>query len=246
MTRLGFQHLTKYLTPSTALLHGMPTPQTSPHVATPTPTPIAIFDFDGTIADSLELVIAEYNRIAPRFCVKSVDPGDLQRLRKMKVRAAMKEHDVSFWKLPFLVSSMRSALHDHVGGLKPHQGVAEALRALAKLGCRCSILSTNSSANISRFLVRHELEMFEHVVGGASLFGKARALKRLIRRAQLDASQVYYIGDEARDVDAATAAGVRSIAVSWGYADRDALASHSPTHIADQPADLLRLLSPRA
>jgi phosphoglycolate phosphatase len=204
--------------------------------------PTAIFDFDGTIADSMELALSEYNRLAPRFRIKSVDRSDLPRLRTMKARAAMKEHGVSFWKLPFLVSSMRAAMHQHVDGLKPIEGVAEVLRALVARGCRCSILSTNSSANIARFLGHHQLELFEQVVGGSSVFGKARALKRLIRRGQLEASRVYYIGDEARDVDAATAAGVRSIAVSWGYADRAALAGHAPTHIVDQPADLLRLL----
>jgi phosphoglycolate phosphatase len=205
----------------------------------------AIFDFDGTIADSMEVALSEYNRLAPRFRVKSVDRNDLARLRTMKARTAMKEHGVSFWKLPFLVSSMRAAMHEHVDGLEPIEGVADVLRALCASGCRCSILSTNSGANIARFLVRHELELFDHVVGGASLFGKARGLRRLIKCAQLDRGRVYYIGDEARDVDAATAAGVRSIAVSWGYADRAALASHSPTHIVDQPADLLRLLARR-
>jgi phosphoglycolate phosphatase len=215
-------------------------PENSPFAAPAT----AIFDFDGTIADSMEVALSEYNRLAPRFRVKSVARNDLARVRTMKARAAMKEHGVSFWKLPFLVSSMRAALHEHVDSLKPIAGMPEVLRALCASGCRCSILSTNSRANIARFLVRHDLALFDHVVGGSSLFGKARALKRLIRRAQLDASRVYYIGDEARDVDAATAAGVRSIAVSWGYADRAALGFHSPTHVIDRPADLLRLLVP--
>jgi phosphoglycolate phosphatase len=204
--------------------------------------PSAIFDFDGTIADSMEVALSAYNRLAPRFHIKSIDRNDLARLRTLKARAAMKEHGISFWKLPFLVSSMRGALREHVDTLKPIDGIAEVLHALRASGCRCSILSTNSSANISRFLAQHRLELFEHVVGGSSVFGKARGLSRLIRRARLDASRVYYIGDEARDVDAAIAVGVRSIAVSWGYADRAALASHAPTHIVDRPGDLLRLL----
>jgi phosphoglycolate phosphatase len=202
----------------------------------------AIFDFDGTIADSMELALSEYNRLAPRFRIKAVDRSDLARLRTMKARAAMREHGVSFWKLPFLVSSMRVAMHEQVDSLRPIEGVAEVLRALTASGCRCSIVSTNSSASIARFLHQHRLELFDHVVGGSSVFGKARALKRLIRRARLDASGVYYIGDEARDVDAAAAAGVRSIAVSWGYADRGALVCHTPTHIIDRPEELLRLL----
>src|SRR5689334_15653572 len=102
----------------------MPTPKSSR-------TPIAIFDFDGTLADSLELVINEYNRIAPRFRTKPIDRQELPRLRKLKAGPAMREHNVTFWKLPFLVSSMRSAMHAHVDGLKPYDGIGQALHALA-------------------------------------------------------------------------------------------------------------------
>lgn len=220
----------------------MPPQKTAPL----TSSPVAIFDFDGTIADSLEVVLSEYNLIAPRFRIKPINREDVPRLRSMKASTAMKEHGISFWKMPFLVSAMRSALHKRVDGIKPCEGMPEALRALSTRGCRCSVLSTNSSQNIERFLERHDLKMFEHVAGGASMFGKARALRRMIARAKLDAGQVYYVGDEVRDIDAATAAGVRSIAVTWGYAERAALSARSPTHIADRPDDLLRLLAPRA
>jgi beta-phosphoglucomutase-like phosphatase (HAD superfamily) len=42
---------------------------------------IAIFDFDGTIADSRDFVLAQYNRLAPRFRVKPVVREELPRLR---------------------------------------------------------------------------------------------------------------------------------------------------------------------
>lgn len=75
------------------------------------------------------------------------------------------------------------------------------------------------------------------------MFGKPRALRRLIQRAQLNADAVYYIGDEVRDVTAASEAGVRSIAVSWGYAARDALVAHEPDHVVDRPGQLVSLLT---
>jgi phosphoglycolate phosphatase len=205
--------------------------------------PIAIFDFDGTIADSLDLVIREYNRLAPRFRVRPLEAQALPRLRAMKPQAAMKEYGISFWKLPWLVRSMRSAMHAHAEALQPFPDIIPTLRALARQGCRCSILSTNSNANIARFLARNELSLFEHIAGGSSMFGKPRALKRLIERARLDAASVYYIGDEVRDVTAASAAGVRSIAVSWGYAAREALVAHEPDHLVDRPEQLVPLLT---
>ncbi len=203
---------------------------------------IAIFDFDGTLADSLDIVIDEYNRIAPRFRVKPVDRADLPRLRALKGPAALREHRVSFWKLPFLVHSMRSALHARVADVRPFAGIPEALRALEQAGCRCSVLSTNSAANIERFMHAHQLKMFDHVAGGASMFGKAGALKKLLKRRGLDQARVHYIGDEIRDIAAAKAAGVRSIAVSWGYAQRTALAALNPDHIVDTPEQLVEIL----
>ena len=203
---------------------------------------MVIFDFDGTIADSQDRVIAEYNRIAPRFRVKAIDPSDLPRLRTLTGPVAMREHGVTFWKLPFIVSAMRSALREHSAAVEPHRGMPEALRALAASGYRLSVLSTNSSENIERFLARHELSVFEHVAGGASMFGTARALNKLVQRLKLDPAQAFYVGDEIRDVEAAAKAGIPSIAVSWGYADRSALARHAPTHLAEQPSDLLRFV----
>ena len=203
---------------------------------------MVIFDFDGTIADSQEHVIAEYNRIAPRFRVKPIDPAELPRLRALSGPVAMKEHGVTFWKLPLIVSTMRRALRNHAAGLEPHRGVADALRALAASGCRLGILSTNSKENIDSFLRRHELAMFEVVAGGASMFGKARTLRRLSRELRLDPARTFYVGDEIRDVEAAAKAGMRSIAVAWGYADRGALARSQPTHLADDPGDLIRFV----
>lgn len=205
--------------------------------------PIAIFDFDGTIADSLDLVIKEYNRLAPRFRVRPLEAQALPRLRTMKPQAAMAEYGISFWKLPWLVRSMRAAMHAHAEALQPFPAIIPTLRALAEHGCRCSILSTNSNENIARFLARNELSLFEHIAGGSSMFGKPRALKRLIERARLDVASVYYIGDEVRDVTAASSAGVRSVAVSWGYAAREALVAQQPDHVVDRPEQLLPLLT---
>lgn len=206
--------------------------------------PLVLFDFDGTIADSFELVLAQYNELAPLFRTRTVDRAELPRLRKLAVPEIMREHRVTYWKLPLLVWSMRRRLHAHVAEVAPCEGVVEALRALRAAGVRSSVLSTNSSANIRRFVERHDLRVFDEVAGGVSMFGKARALRRWVARAGVPPERVIYVGDEERDVEAAHAAGIRSIAVSWGYADRGQLAARRPTHLVDHPRELLRLLLP--
>jgi phosphoglycolate phosphatase-like HAD superfamily hydrolase len=129
--------------------------------------------------------------------------------------------------------------------VRPFAGIPELLETLRASGCRCLILSSNAGSNIARFLIRHELTSFEHVTGGTTIFGKGRALKRVMRERGLDAGSTSYVGDEVRDVHAAAQAGIRSIAVSWGYGLREALAARAPDHIVDRPEELLSVLVPR-
>jgi phosphoglycolate phosphatase len=204
---------------------------------------VVIFDFDGTIADSLQLVIQSYNRIAPLYRAKRVNIDDLPRLRREKAKAVLREHNIAFWKLPILVSHMRYAMGSRVDSVQPFEGIVDALRALRAAGVRCSVLSTNSSANIDRFLRRYDAQVFHPIAGGASMFGKARALRKLIAREGWRPDQVVYVGDEVRDIEAAQRAGIRACAVSWGYADPSALKAHAPWRLAERPEQLTQLLA---
>jgi phosphoglycolate phosphatase len=204
---------------------------------------VVLFDFDGTLVDSLDVMITTYNGIAPRYRLKPIEREDLPRLRTLGARTAMREHGMTTWKMPWVMRSMRRALREHVETLQPFDGIPEVLRALRERGVQLGILSSNSTRNIQRFLDRQGLQMFAHVDGGASMLGKARHLRKLLTRARLDPRDVLYVGDEVRDIEAAHAAGLRSVAVSWGYASREALLRRSPTHVVDQPTDLVDVIT---
>lgn len=53
------------------------------------------------------------------------------------------------------------------------------------------------------------------------------------------------IGDAISDLREGRAAEVKTIAVTWGFQDRSLLANEEPTHLVDQPEELLRLLQAR-
>lgn len=205
------------------------------------PAPCLIFDFDGTLANSMEIVAHAYQRIAPFFRVRPLDLAAIPHLRTLGPRAALEAQGIALWKVPLLVQAVRMAMHRQMEHVAPCDGIVPALRALHVAGCRMNILSTNARANIVRFVGQHDLPMFEHIEGGVSMFGKARALTRLIRRSGLDPRSVYYVGDESRDIAAARTAGVHAIVVGWGFADPDALRGHDPDHFVASAAELVRL-----
>lgn len=202
------------------------------------PRTAVIFDFDGTLADSREVVLAAYNAIAPRLRVRPVKRDELTRLQSLPPREALREYSVSWWKLPLLVHAVRRALRDEVLRIEPCAGVGALLRSLAARGVRCSVLSTNATSNIERFADHHGFPSFSAVRGGVSMFGKARALERFVRAQGLDPARAIYVGDEVRDVEAARAAGVRCVAVSWGFSSRSALAASAPWRLVDAVDEL--------
>lgn len=204
---------------------------------------MAIFDFDGTIVDSLEQVVSAYNQVAPLLRVHPVDRADLPRLRTLDARSALREQHIALWKLPLVVRAVRLALRARADALEPFAGMVPLLRALPAAGCACAIVSTNAPRIIARFLARHALTQVAPVIGNVRMFGKAGALRRLLRGERLDPAQAYYVGDEVRDVRAAARAGIASVAVSWGYADRSALVREGPSHLVDRPEELRALLT---
>lgn len=54
--------------------------------------------------------------------------------------------------------------------------------------------------------------------------------------------QAAYVGDAVVDIQAAQAAGMAAVAVSWGAARRDDLVAASPDHLVDTVAELQELL----
>jgi phosphoglycolate phosphatase len=117
---------------------------------------------------------------------------------------------------------------------------ARVIDKLHAEGHELMIVSSNNNRNIRRSLKQHHLyKYFTDIYGNAGFSGKKRAIHRILWRNKLESKDAVYIGDEARDVIAAKAAGVvRVIAADWGFDQRDILASHSR-----RPSPISRMIS---
>jgi len=58
----------------------------------------------------------------------------------------------------------------------------------------------------------------------------------------LQAINCWYLGDDKRDIDAGRAAGMTTMAVTWGYEGEHELATWNADHVLHQPADVLAIL----
>src|SRR6202008_4801860 len=103
------------------------------------------------------------------------------------------------------------------------------------------ILTSNDRENVARFLAARDLPHFDFISTSASVWGKERRLKSLLRKQRLSPSEVAYVGDEVRDIDAVKPIGMCMVAVTWGYTAPAQLAAYAPDHLIAAPAELLKL-----
>ena len=199
-----------------------------------------IFDFDGTIADTLPIAIE---------CAESV-LGDLgltdekiKRYKNMTVRQLINELDVPYHRIPKYVVIARSFIKQNIPKITVFQGLTEVIKQLHDSGYRLYIVSSNSVENINTILSNNELnQYFESIVGGVGVFGKTIALKSTIKKYKIDKKTCIYIGDEVRDIKASNKVGLPIISVIWGFNGEQILSSNKPDFIAKEPADIVRII----
>lgn len=201
------------------------------------PYPHVVFDFDGTLVDSLAHSIDVFKRIAPRFKL-NLDL-DLDTARTMPTKELFRRMGVRFWVLPRLVRAFQAEAALDAATLKLFPGVPETLAALADRGRRLGILSSNREDAIRACLRANGVEQhFAFVVGYPRLFGKAKALRRIMKAERIDRDELLYVGDESRDVQAANRARVAAAAVTWGFHAEALLTATGPKYVVRTPAEL--------
>src|SRR6266508_5314605 len=179
-------------------------------MATKVPPKTLIFDFDGTLADTLTIAISVFRELAPNG--HAADDDEIERLRGLSAREVAKALSIPWWRIPRLVYYGRKAVTMQIDSVKTFPGMPLVLRQLHEQGYRLLILSSNSTKNIAFFLQKNKLEAyFDGFWRDQSIFAKSAALKKLLRKKNIKPEDCRYIGDEARDVEAARHAGVRCI-----------------------------------
>lgn len=204
------------------------------------PIQLVIWDFDGTLADSLAAAVGIFNRLAAELGYKPI--VDIAAARALTTRQFLRRHGISLWRLPRLVRRYREAAADEADRLKLFPGLPAVLTGLREAGVRLGVLSSNKEDNIRRCLRANGVEeAFDFVVGYPRLFGKAKALRRILREERIDPETVLYVGDEVRDVEAAKKAGVAVVAVTWGFHTEALLRTSGPDHLMSDPGMLVGL-----
>lgn len=202
-----------------------------------------VFDFDGTIADTLGETRRIFNRLAPDYGIREVAEHELDHLRHLSLKELLEHLHIPKRRVPALIARGTGMMRGNITQLQMIAGMSEVLIELRRHVRSFGVLTSNATANVDLFLRTHGLrDQFDFISSTSKLTGKAKHLKAILKTFSLRPGELLYIGDELRDVKASQKAGIPIAAVTWGFNSRESLAASKPDYLFDQPIDFLRLL----
>ena len=204
--------------------------------------PYLLFDFDGTIADSITPLFHMLNKMAPEIGVRPVSWEEFDRLRDLTPRQILKELKIPLFKMPRLVRMVLEEYRHIISHLQPCEGILELLSELKQRRISHALLSSNDDQNLAAFLTQYQIDSFAWVEGTEGVLNKSSYLKTQIRKHKLAQYDLYYIGDEIRDIEAARSNKIKSIAVSWGLHSHQHLQKQQPDYLVDKPSEILNIM----
>lgn len=204
---------------------------------------VVLFDFDGTLADTLEAIINIANRLSSEFGYKKASQEEIDSFRDLNSMQIIKTSGIPLTKLPFLIQMVKLELNQEIKKLKPVDGIQEMLESIKNKRVKTGIVTSNSRENVKIFLEKNDLNnLFDVVYSGSTLFGKSKVIKKFLRQESLQPEEVIYVGDETRDIEAAKKIKLKVVAVSWGFNSKEVLAKQEPDFAIDHPQELIAVI----
>ncbi|WP_186646814.1 HAD hydrolase-like protein [Fluviispira vulneris] len=202
---------------------------------------IAVFDFDGVIADSRMAIFEAFKEISIRKKMPLITSDEIFNL---SIKQILSKYKIRWYQIPHYLNLSRQIIFLNRDLITLDQQIIKMFENINFENIKFVILSSNSNNLINEFVQKNLPDIkFTEVIGGVSLFGKSRKIKQLAKRYSKNKNDFIYIGDEVRDIIAARRAAIKSVAVLWGKESEKLLTQEKPNYIAKSGYDLAQILN---
>lgn len=204
-----------------------------------------LFDLDGTLADTIPLIVASYQHAFRTVLGEEIDEARARAwIGRPLLPALLEESPEHGHTLDLTYREWNLANTARL--IQRYEGVPEMLQALCDAGVRMAVATSKRRQTAQLALEGVGIDHLIEVAAGLedTTRHKPEPDPLLHAAASLGArpAECVYVGDATVDALAARAAGMAAVAVSWGAADRAALAATGPDVLVDTVADLTAYL----
>ncbi|HEV2670877.1 MAG TPA: pyrophosphatase PpaX [Gemmatimonadales bacterium] len=212
------------------------------------PLTTVLFDLDGTIIDSIELILRSYRHTMQLHRGDEPMPPDEMWINGLGTPLWAQFGQITEDKeeIEAMVQTYRTYnLTHHDALVKPYEGVVDEIRRLKDAGMRLGVVTSKLRDGAMRGLRISELDdVFDIVIGCDDVTNSKphpEPVLKAVAALGVQHPETAFVGDSRHDMESGRAAGVKTAAVLWGPFDRAHLADLAPDYWLEKPADLRQL-----
>lgn len=212
------------------------------------------FDVDGTILDTLDSIIHVLNETLyangfykvddKEYIRKALGYGSYYLIEQALIFPYNHFYDKNVTK-QVLQDYLKRYMADDASLTKPYEGVVDLIKELKEEGYKV-IAYSNKPDSVLKPLMKEKFgDVFDDVLGqveGQAPKPNPEILLNMLDRIGISKDDAVYIGDSDVDVETARNAGMKMIAVTWGFRDRDFLETLNPDYIVDNTKELKEVI----
>ena len=215
-------------------------------MASPPPPGPVLFDLDGTLIDSIGLILQ-----SAQFAFNKCElpcPSDAEWLVGVGRPLPVMFSHFAPGREPDLIAAYREFQMEHHDRLVTvYPGVPEMLAELAARGHRMGIVTSKVSPLAMRGLAHTGIDRYFETVIGMDACKRHKPDPEPVRialdRLASGPEGAWFVGDSIHDMESGNAAGVATVGALWGPFDADDLAPSHPRHLAKSPAEVVSLVA---
>ncbi len=204
-----------------------------------------LFDFDGTLMDTNDLIVESLRQSAIRFRGTDIGDEELQQILGKPLSIQMHELDDAHGDEmeAFYRTYYRERRDEYT---KEFDGIREMLDTLLEMGIKMGIVSNKGTPGIQHGLTSFDMHKY---------FGSAISADDVIKRKpdpegifkaleELDGKveNTLFIGDSVHDIESGKRAGAKTILVGWTILDKKRLMEASPDHVVETPDEIVDIV----
>ena len=210
-----------------------------------------LFDLDGTIIDSIDLILRSYRHTMALHRSNEPMPPDDVWIKGLGTPLWAQFGQITEDKeeIEAMVQTYRTYnLTHHDALVKPYEGVVDEIRRLKQHGKKLGLVTSKLRDGAMRGLRVSALDdAFEIVVGCDDVKNfkpPPEPVLKAVEELGVEHAETVFVGDSRHDMECGRAAGVKTAAVLWGPFDRADLEDLSPDYWLEKPHDLRELYEP--
>lgn len=207
-----------------------------------------IFDFDGTLADTLPLCFYSFNEIFKKYDRRDLSAEEIVQMFGPSEAGIIQQNLKAVDQIEKAVEEYYchyDRAHHEFVGFDPH--LRQLLNGLRNEGYRLGIFTGKGRKSFDISMSKLQLEdFFDVTITGDDVSSPkpdAEGLYKILEVWEMDKTQVLFVGDSDADIESGTRAGMDTVAVAW-FPGSHGRFTKAPTHYCNEIDRFKMLIKP--